>query len=226
MPNKTGTDKAAELKTVRQEVDELHEEEAAREKALLPYSDNLPYDRNRVIEETKFLLKHEIVAKYEIGRRLILLREMEGCPNFGQLLEKYLPGLKRQRAYEYILFAQKITGLPKLMDFAQGGKNWVKILLLLEACDEDELAALEAGESIAGKTLDDVDKMTVRELKKALRKAKDKTQPLQEQIAEQDAEKRELQAEIDLLKSGKPTPEYYINQVKKLEKAVDEVVRI
>jgi len=65
---------------------------AEREKALKPYADNLPYNRDRVIEETKFLMRHEVIAKYEIGKRLILLREQEGVNTCAALFESHFPG--------------------------------------------------------------------------------------------------------------------------------------
>ncbi len=197
-----------------------------KERALTPYSDNLPYDKNRLIEETKFLLRHEFIAKYEAGKRLVLLKENESCPNFGQLLEEHFPGLSRQRAYEYMLFARKISSLPNLRGFADGKKNWTKALALLESCDEDELAALEAGDSVVGMTLDEADTMTLAELKKALRKEKLKNLPLAEQVAALDAEKRVMAGELAEVKAGKRLPEYYYADLDKVNKHLMEALRL
>lgn len=202
------------------------EQQAEQDKALAIYSDNLPYDRNRIIEETKFFLKHEVVAKYEAGKRLILLREQEGVQTFAQILGKNFPGLSRRHAYNYISFAQKITQLPKIRDFAEGEGNFSKCLALLESLDEDELAALEAGEPIAGKTLDEIDKMTVRELKKALRKEKEKNQPLTEQVAALDKEKRDMAEELSEVKQGKRSPERYWEDFKRADEHITAAVMI
>ncbi len=160
------------IRKAQQETDEHKAKEAERNKALAPYSDNLPYDRNRIIEETKFLLKHEIVSKYEIGKRLILLQEREIGKTFSHILEEHFPGLSYRYAHKYMLFTRKIAALPKLKEFAEGGNNWTKALALIESFDEEELAALEAGGSIADMTLDAIDKMSYRELKIALRNNK------------------------------------------------------
>lgn len=200
------------------------------EKALKPYSDNLPYDLNRVIDETIFLLKHEIRAKFEIGKRLFLLKEKETCPKFGQVLENYFPGLSRQRAYEYMLFSQKIINLPKLQEFADGKKNWTKALALLESFDEDELKALDSGESIAGHTLDQFDTMTLKELKTALRKEKKKhekeTAALKGDIEHLEEEKTEIKEKLDTARAGVRTPEQYLQMYKKADKHITEAVKI
>jgi hypothetical protein len=157
-----------------------------------------------VIEETKFLIKHEITAKFEIGRRLILIREQEGVPTLGQVLEEHFPGLTRSAAYRYMLFSKKVTELPKIRNFAESGGNWIKAIALLESHDEDELAALEAGESVTGMTLDDVDKMSFRELKTNLRKEKEKNKRGQEQVVELESQVKDLQKN---LKEAQSPPE-------------------
>lgn len=203
---------------------------AQRDKALKPYADNLPYDRDRVITETKFLMRHEVIAKYEIGKRLILLREQEGVRTCGQILEEHFPGMSRQRAYEYMLFARKVANLPKVRDFAEGNGNWKKCLALLESFDEEELAALEAGESVAGKTLDDVDKMSFRELKAAMRKGEEKINKIKTDSAmtifELEDKNRELEDENKSFKSGIKTPDDYWQQYKRADKQITDAAMI
>ena len=199
-------------------------------KALQPYSDNLPYDRNRVVEETKFLMRHEIVTKYEIGRRLILLRENEGVRTCGQIFEEHFPGMSRQRAYEYMLFSRKVAQLPKVREFAEGNGNFRKCLDLLSHCDEEELALLEAGGAVAGVQLDVIDKMTVRELKESLRGSsekhtKEKTY-LERDLAELRVKNEDLKEELIIMESGTQTPKAYEDQYRKADKHVLEAVKI
>lgn len=194
------------------------------DKALKPYSDNLPYNRDRIIEETKFFLKHQVIARYEAGRRLILLREQEVGHLFAQVLKDHFSGLGRRTAYEYMLFSRKIAGLPKLRDFAEGNGNFKKCLALLETFDEKELSDLEAGDTVAGIKLDEVDKMTVREMKDKLRKEKHTQQNLNNIIAGQELELGELEKENETLRAGKLTPEDHMKAFLKADKHASQAI--
>lgn len=195
-------------------------------KELQPYANNLPYSRDRLIEELRFLFQHEVAAKFEIGKRLILLKGMEGLRQggdrksenreskselrilipgegvrFSDILREHFPGLSKQRAYEYILFAQK--GTKKFREWAEGGKNWGKALALLDTFDEKEIKALEDGDEVQGMLFDDICTMTVTELREELRRMRKKDTRGKEQYAELQDEVRRLQ------KRHKPTEEQF-----------------
>ncbi len=157
---------------------------------------NLPYSRDRIIEELKFFFQHEVAAKFEIGKRLFLLKEMEGIRHgnnqhrkgvrLADILGEHFPCLSKQRAYEYILFAQKAT--KKFKEWAEGGKNWKKALALLDTFDEKELKALEDGEPVQGMLFDEIDAMTVTELKDKLRGERKKNERGKEQLEKMEEE--------------------------------------
>lgn len=184
------------------------------------YSDGQTYSRDRAFEKVVFFLKHEIASKYEVGKVLLLIKEMEGIRRGGDrksaqekskcdertlifeaLLTRYIPSLSPRRAYEYILFAQKAT--PKFREWVEGGKNWKKALALLDIVDAEGIKALESGDPVSGMTLDDVDKMTFTELKANLRKARQKIARGEEQNAKKTEEVARLQ------KNFKPTEEQF-----------------
>ncbi len=187
-------------------------------KDLQVYAGSLPYQRDRVIEEIRFLLQHELAAKYEIGKRLILIKEMEEIRHGGDrksedakskrdnrtlidVLEEHLPGLAPRRAHEYMLFARKAT--QKFKDWAEGGKNWTKALALLDTFDEKELKAFEDGESVRGVDMDEVDVLTVAELRERLRRRDKRAERLE-------AELEKKTEELDRLQKGfKPTEEQF-----------------
>lgn len=214
------------------------EEKAAegKEIALVPkelaaYADNLPYSLDRISEEVKFFLKHEISAKFEVGKRLILIREMEGIRRGGDhtsaeakakrarahfdfeglIQERF--GLPKRRAYEYMLFAQKAT--VKFKEWGEGGKNWKKAIALLSFCDAAEIKAIESGEPVSGMTLDDIDAMTFTEVRDNLRRARAREERGKEQLTTRDklieqlkrgyipsAEEEDFQKKMDALIVG------------------------
>lgn len=200
------------------------------EKALKPYSDNLPYNRNRVIVEAQSFLDLAGRAIYELGKRLVLLREYEGDETFKEILENHFPDLCRRNAYYYVSFVEKTTQLPKLREFAEHKGNFSKCLELLTAYDEDELAVLDAGEPIAGRTLDDVAKMPVRVLRKTLRSQKEKHDKektyLEGDVAELRVKNQDLKTELKELESGTQTPEFYLSQIKKASRHITEAIKI
>lgn len=153
---------------------EQFEGEPKENRALIPFSDNLPYDRNRVIQETKMCLAFEIMCRFEVGKRLLLLREHEGVPTLAHILEENFSGLSRRNAYRYMLFAKKAADLPKFQAWADGRGNFSKALALMEACEEEDLAALEEGGDILGLKLDEIERMSVKQLQNALRREREK----------------------------------------------------
>lgn len=198
---------------------------AKMDKDLMPYADGLPYDCNRVIEEAKFFLRHEVASRYEVGKRLILLRDQEGVKTYEQIIAEHFPGLSRRCSYNYILFARKIVQLPRVRDFAEGNGNFVKCLALLESFDEEDLAVLEAGGAVAGVTLDDADKMSYRELKTALREEKEKARLDKKEFAELEEKNKDLKAEIHDLRSENKTPDIHLERLKKADRHITEAVK-
>lgn len=199
------------------------------ERALKPFADNLEYNRDRVIEETIFILKGEVVAKYEIGKRLILLKERESVETFRHILETYFPGLERSYAYRYMLFTRKVSQLPNLKSFAEGNGNFAKCLALLEFHDDEELALLEAGEPVAGVKLDEIDKMSFRDLKKTLRGVTENHRKervyLEGDVSQLRIEVEDLKEENKGLRSETQTPEIYAKKYAKVDKLLTEAVR-
>lgn len=97
----------------------------------------------------------------EIGVMLIQMREREIPGTFHSALEEI--GMGTRFAQRAMQTAAKMHGLPKLQTLGMS-----KALELLTE-DDDDLAQLENGGTLAGLTLDEIDTMSVRELKAALR---------------------------------------------------------
>ncbi|MEJ1496357.1 MAG: DUF3102 domain-containing protein [Candidatus Sedimenticola sp. (ex Thyasira tokunagai)] len=132
------------------------------------FGDGLPYDRGRLVHETQFYLQQASTAMLEAGRRMIVLKEHEAYGEWQHLLSDI--GLAPRTAQAMMQAAAKYSGTKKAA-LANLGKS--KLLELMVE-DDEELEGLADGGTLAGMTLDEVDRMPVKELRANLRKARDK----------------------------------------------------
>lgn len=137
---------------------------------LMPYSHGMPYSRERIVQEVQFFLQVYLASRFELGRRLILLKENEGVRSFAQLLEEDFGGLSSRRAYELMLYAEISKESPAFIAWAEGKGSWAKALAVLETVDKEAVAEFERTGIILGLPTDKLDKMSVRELKAYIRK--------------------------------------------------------
>jgi len=138
------------------------------------YGDGLPYDASRIINEARFYLQQSAETMLEAGRRLILLKEHEVHGQFEKALDQI--GIAPRAARKMMQAAYKFSG-PNRPTLADLGTS--KLLELVTEDDED-LDALADGGTLAGHTLDEIDRMSVRELQKALRAERENRQQDQE----------------------------------------------
>ncbi|MEJ1353126.1 MAG: DUF3102 domain-containing protein [Candidatus Sedimenticola sp. (ex Thyasira tokunagai)] len=131
------------------------------------FGDGLPYDRGRLIHEIRFFLQQSATAMLEAGRQMIVLKEHEPHGEWLELLNDI--GIAPRTAQAMMKAAAKYSG--KKTALANLGKS--KLLELMVE-DDEELEGLADGGTLAGMTLDDVDRMSVKELRANLRKAKEK----------------------------------------------------
>ncbi len=169
-----------------------------------------PYNRDRVVSEAELLFSQSAELMLEGGRRLILLKENEPHGAFTEIVEGVL-GMASRTARLIMSATLKFTS-PALESkrpaLAVLGKT--KLFELITEADED-LMTLADGGTLLGKTLDDFDRMTTREMKDALRKARQDKQEehtaTQQAIKARDADINTKQATIDRLQrelAGKP----------------------
>lgn len=132
------------------------------------FGDGLPYDCNRIVHEAKFYMAQSAEAMLEAGKRLIILKENESHGEFVDIVREQL-GLEPRIAQKMAQAALKFLspGLEeKAKTFSLLGRSKLYELMLE---DDEELTELAEGGTVAGLTLDDIDRMSVRELRKALR---------------------------------------------------------
>jgi len=159
------------------------------------FGDGLPYERTRVVTEARFFMAQSAEAMLEAGKRLIMIKEHEPHGEFTEIVENEL-GLAKRTAQLMMQAALKYLS-PKLQSKAQAlallGKT--KLFELLTE-DDDDLAELVDGGTVAGMALDDIERMTSRELRAALRESKEQAQAKDQILADKNARIDDLSSQL------------------------------
>lgn len=120
-------------------------------------------------EEIKFYQRRSVEAVLEMGKRLLLLKEVTGHGNFVERIEGL--GIGYKMAAKFMASTLKFSKVSSTRLFELPNLNQGKLLELL-VLDDGEIEALNSGDEVRGIQLDDVDCMSVSELRRALRKEK------------------------------------------------------
>lgn len=151
---------------------DLNEISQHRVAIMEQFGEGLPYDRNRIVHEARFYMDQSSEAMLEAGKRLLILKENEPHGEFQTItrdelnLEPRIAQKMAQAALKYL--SPQLASNAKALSHLGRTKLYE---LMLE--DDEELAELAEGGTVAGMTLDDIDRMTTRELRKALRESKE-----------------------------------------------------
>ncbi|EGQ7175167.1 DUF3102 domain-containing protein [Salmonella enterica subsp. enterica serovar Newport] len=181
------------------------------------FGDGLPYERDRIVHETRFYMAQSAEAMLEAGKRLVILKENEPHGDFIDIVESQLSLSKRtaqvmmQASLKYL--SPKLE--PKAQALALLGKT--KLFELMTEDDED-LVELADGGTIAGMSLDDIDRMTSRELKAALREARETNAAQQRVLADKNEKIDSLSTKLE--KKSRIQPPRPDEEVKKLRAEV------
>ena len=149
------------------------------------------YSEERWIERGRQAVRQTMEGMFELGRALIVLKEHTEHGRFETIVKEQfgIRGSESARlmsATKRFATPQMQKAAPKLMDL---GKS--KLLELL--VEEDvTLVGLAEGEEVNGMTLDDVDRMTVRELRVALRESRETAEAKDKVIADKNKKVDEL----------------------------------
>lgn len=186
-------------------------EQAGQAMAAVGYDQ--PYDRRRIIQETRFFMGQAAEAMLEAGRRLIVLKEHEPHGEFESIVRDQL-GIPERTAQVMMRAALKYLLNPALSAKAQTlallGKS--KLLELIAEPDDD-LAALADGGTVAGHSLDAIDAMSTRELRAALRTAKEDAEGDKALLRDKNSKLDKLKAAQRLI--SRQTPDETLAQLTK-----------
>lgn len=188
-----------------------------RMEIMQQFGDGLPYERDRIVHETKFYMAQSAETMLEAGKRLIILKECEPHGDFTQIITEQL-GLAERTARLVMQAAVKYCS-PELESKRQAlavlGKT--KLFELMTE-DDESLVELADGGTIAGMSLDDIDRMTSRELKAALREARETNAAQQRVLADKNEKIDSLSTRLE--KKSRIQPPEPDEEVKKLRAEV------
>lgn len=169
------------------------------------WGDGEVYNEAVWIEKGKQAINKTLEGMFELGKALIVLKEHTEHGRFIEISKNEFGISKMEvsrliRATERFTTPQMQKAQPKLITL---GKS--KLLELLVE-DDDTLVELTEGGDINGNTLDDVDRMTIKELRLALREAREDKQAKDEVISQKSAKIDELAEKLAKQKVKEPRP--------------------
>ena len=157
------------------------------------------YDEATWIERGRHAVRQTMEGMFELGRALIVLKEHTERGRFMEIVKREF-GIGHNETARLMAATQRFAtpqmqkAAPKLMDL---GKS--KLLELLVEEDVTLIGLAEGGE-VNGMTLDDVDRMTVRELRVALRENREDAQAKDKVLADKNAKIDELAEKLEKAK--------------------------
>lgn len=148
----------------------LAEQQEEAQANALALAKHLGYDGALTVtgleEEIKFYQRRSVEAVLETGKRLLLLKEISVHGGFMQSLDGL--GIGQSLANKLMSATMKFSNSESTTILSLPNLNQGKLLELL-VLDDAEIEALDQGDTVRGVKLDDIDCMSVSELRRALR---------------------------------------------------------
>lgn len=120
-------------------------------------------------DEIRFYQRRTAEACLELGKRLLILKELSPHGEFVQRIE--LLGFSKSSSHRFMQAAFKFSKSANLGLLAEKIGTQSKLLELV-TMDDDDIQQLANGETVRGLSLDEIDTMTASQLKAALRESK------------------------------------------------------
>ena len=171
-------------------------------------------------DEIRFYQQRTVEACLELGKRLILLKEITPHGEFKQRTE--MLNINERTARRFMTTALKFNKTDNLSVLKAAG-NQTKLLELL-VLDDDEIQELSDGGSVNNITLDDIDRMTASELRKKLREVKADNVAKDQLIQKKDSKINELDANLSKANSPVEIQKRAESEDQGLEKAALETI--
>lgn len=171
-------------------------------------------------DEIRFYQQRTVEACLELGKRLILLKEITPHGEFKQRTE--MLNINERTARRFMTTALKFNKTDNLSVLKAAG-NQTKLLELL-VLDDDEIQELSDGGSVNNITLDDIDRMTASELRKKLREVKADNVAKDQLIQKKDSKINELDANLSKANSPVEIQKRAESEDQELEKAALESI--
>ncbi|WP_198321689.1 MULTISPECIES: hypothetical protein [Methylococcus] len=160
-------DHSVEIPNLPELVRQANEQHSSQLAVLERYGDGQPYDRARYIGKCRYHMQRSAEEALESGRALLVMKAHELHGDFLSCLENI--GLEARLAQRMMQAAVKLGNAATSPHLVAAAGNKSKILELL-VLDDEEIAELEAGGFARNLNLDEISRMSTRELREALRK--------------------------------------------------------
>jgi hypothetical protein len=190
---------------------------------VMKYGDGLPWEPTHYESEIRNEMRHGCESFARAGRLLIVAKEASTHGEWAGIIDRL--GLEPRQAQRMMEAARRLAALPNaststhLMKAA--GSN-AKLIELLSLPEDQFVELAETGET-GELALDDVASMTVRELRMALREAREDNKAKGDRIAKHVAEVERLETDLrktkQRIKTAKPS-EVAKDLVLEIEKAL------
>ena len=139
------------------------------------YGDGDLYSREACIQKAKFFLNESAAAMLEAGKQIIMIKENEPHGDYLHAVERI--GIAPRAAQK--LMQATVKFMSPQMRRLTAHLNKTKLLEIVSE-DDQELEELAKGGTLAGLTLDDIERMSSQELRNSLREEKQKRREDQE----------------------------------------------
>lgn len=133
-------------------------------------------------DEIRFYQQRSVEAVMELGKRLLIMKEMTPHGEFSKRIE--MLGISKRTAQRFMSVVLKFSKTTSMSLLSKSG-NGTKLLELM-VLDDDDIEIIDAGGSIGDVSLDTIETMSVRELKQALRDAKNALESKDQDIKAKD----------------------------------------
>ena len=166
-------------------------------------------------DEIRFYQQRSVEAVLELGKRLLILKEITPHGEFTKRIE--MLGISKRTAQRFMSVVLKFSKTTSMSLLEKSG-NGTKLLELM-VLDDDDIDVIDQGGSIGDVSLDTIETMSVRELKKALRDAKADIDAKEQVIKAKDQEKNKILEENTRLKSPAQIKERAESEQQQFEQA-------
>ena len=166
-------------------------------------------------DEIRFYQQRSVEAVLELGKRLLILKEITPHGEFTKRIE--MLGISKRTAQRFMSVVLKFSKTTSMSLLEKSG-NGTKLLELM-VLDDDDIDVIDQGGSIGDVSLDTIETMSVRELKKALRDAKADIDAKEQVIKTKDQEKNKILEENTRLKSPAQIKERAESEQQQFEQA-------
>lgn len=155
------------------------------------FGDGLKFDAGRIENEVRFFVAQASTSIFEAGRRLVLLKEHHAHGDWMECLGRL--DMAPRAAQRLIQLAVRFQ-LPNASTSTHFEKLGKSKLIELTVLDDEEIKELAKGGTVLDLTLDEVDRMSVSELRRALREATEEKTAKDRLLAEKNEKLDALQS--------------------------------